>query len=72
MKSFYNVLKVLAVIAAIVGIIFLIATYGDRIVSWFKRLLGKKRFQGECDDMGEDDAYYYEGDDTVADADFDE
>ena len=72
MKSFYNVLKVLAVIAAIVGIIFLIATYGDRIVSWFKRLLGKKRFQGECDDMGEVDAYYYEGDDTVADADFDE
>ena len=67
-----TVLKVLTALAAIAGTIYVIATYGDRIVSWFKRLLGKKRFQGECDDMGEDDAYYYEGDDTVADADFDE
>ena len=72
MKIFSAIAKIFTALAFIAGIIYLIATYGDRIVSWFKRLLGKKRFQGECDDMGEDDAYYYEGDDTVADADFDE
>lgn len=72
MKSFYSILKVLAVIAAIVGIIFLIATYGDKIVAKFKRLLGRKRFQNECDDLADDADYYYEGDDTAADVDFDE
>lgn len=79
MKSFYTILKILAVLAAIVGIVFLVATYGDKIVAWFKRLLGKKRFQGDCDDCecdGDcencDCDCYYEGDDVAADVDFEE
>ena len=72
MKSFYHILKILAVIAAIVGVIYLIATYGDRIVGWFKRLVGRKRFKDECDDLCDESDYYYEGDDAAADIDFDE
>ncbi|MBR2310563.1 MAG: hypothetical protein IKA47_08545 [Oscillospiraceae bacterium] len=39
MKTFGNVMKVLATIAAIIGIVYVVAAYGDKIVSWAKRLL---------------------------------
>ena len=47
MKIFVIVLKVLAALAVIAGIVYLIATYGDKVVAWFKRLVNK--FQG-CDE----------------------
>ncbi len=79
MKNVSVILKVLAVIAAIVGIVFLVATYGDRIVAWFKRLLGKKRFaddfdcDGNCEDCDCDCDFEYDEDDEIAaDEDFDE
>ena len=34
-----TVLKVLTALAAIVGVAYVIATYGDKIVSWCKNLL---------------------------------
>lgn len=40
MKVFTIVLKVLAALAAIAGIVYVIATYGDKIVAWFRKLLG--------------------------------
>lgn len=44
MKAFWTVVKILAVLAAIAGVIYVIAAYGDRIVAWAKKLLnrGKK------------------------------
>ena len=42
MKSF---LKTLAILAAIVGIVYVAATYGERIVAWARGLL--KKFRGE-------------------------
>jgi len=39
MKTFGNVMKVLATIAAIIGIVYVVAAYGDKIVNWAKRLL---------------------------------
>ena len=36
-----TVLKVLAALAAIAGVVFVIATYGDKIVAWAKKLVGK-------------------------------
>lgn len=39
MKTFGNIMKVLATIAAIIGIVYVVAAYGDKIVSWAKRLL---------------------------------
>ena len=39
MKTFGNIMKALAVIAAIIGIVYVVAAYGDKIVNWAKRLL---------------------------------
>ena len=43
MKTFYNVLKILAVLAAVAAAVYVAITYGDKIVSWFKDLLCKLR-----------------------------
>ena len=39
MKIFGTVMKILAAIAAIAGAVYLVATYGDKIVAWAKKLL---------------------------------
>lgn len=39
MKIFSNVMKILAALATIAGVVYLIATYGDKIVAWAKKLL---------------------------------
>ena len=39
MKTFYKILRILAVIAAIIGIIYVVAAYGDKIVAWSKQML---------------------------------
>ena len=41
MKIVSIVLKVLTALAAIAGVVYVIATYGDKIVAWAKNLLGK-------------------------------
>jgi len=41
MKTFTTILKVLAALAAVAGIIYVVATFGDRIVAWAKELLNK-------------------------------
>ena len=38
MKVFTNILKILAAIAAIAGAIYVVATYGDKIVAWAKKV----------------------------------
>lgn len=43
MKTFLIILKILAALLAIAGIIYIVATYGDRIVAWFKKLLNKAK-----------------------------
>ena len=39
MKTVNTVLKVLTALAAVAGAIYVIATYGDKIVAWAKKLL---------------------------------
>ena len=49
-------LKILAALAAIAGVVFVIATYGDKIVAWAKKLVGKcpcTKCEGECECEGE-------------------
>ena len=38
MKVFTNILKILAALAAIAGAIYVVATYGDKIVAWAKKV----------------------------------
>ena len=49
MKIVSTVLKIVAALAALAGIVYVIATYGDKIVAWAKRLLGKCECLDECE-----------------------
>lgn len=50
-----NVLKVLTALAAVVGVVYVIATYGDKIVEWAKNLLSSCPFcNNECEVVEED------------------
>ena len=39
MKVFANVVKVLTALAAVAGAVYVIATYGEQIVAWAKKVL---------------------------------
>ena len=41
MKTFYKVMRVIAIIAAIIGIVYVVAAYGDKIVAWARKTIGK-------------------------------
>ena len=41
MKVFNIVIKILAALAVIAGIVYVVATYGDKIVAWAKGLWAK-------------------------------
>ena len=41
MKTFNKIVKALAVIAAIIGIVYVVATYGDKIVAWARQILDR-------------------------------
>ena len=50
MKAFNIIMKIVAAIIAIAGIIYIAATYGDKIVAWCKKMLGKLEcLCGSCD-----------------------
>ena len=50
MKTVSTILKVLAALAVIAGIVYVIATYGDKIVAWAKKVLHICPCKNECDD----------------------
>lgn len=41
MKTFGKIMKVVTTIAAIIGIVYVVATYGDRIAAWANDLLDR-------------------------------
>lgn len=41
MKVFASVVKILTALAAVAGAVYVIATYGDKIVAWAKNLMAK-------------------------------
>ena len=56
MNTFKTVAKILTALAAVAGAIYLIATYGDKIVAWAKELLAKcpcKCWVKDCECEGE-------------------
>lgn len=46
MKVFWIIVEIVAALAAIVGVVYVIIAYGSKIVDWAKNLLGKKQ---ECE-----------------------
>ena len=49
MKTANIIIKIVAALAAVAGVVFVIATYGDKIVAWAKKLLGRCPCDGECE-----------------------
>lgn len=49
MKAMKVIVKIVVALAAIAGIVYLAATYGDRIVAWAKKLLGSCCCDCGCD-----------------------
>ena len=41
MKPFETILKVLTVLAAVAGVVVVLAAYGDKIVEWAKKMMAK-------------------------------
>ena len=39
MKVFANIVKILTALAAVAGVVYVVATYGDQIVAWAKKML---------------------------------
>ena len=50
MKVFGIIVKIVLALAAVAGIVYLAATYGDRVVAWAKGLLKGKCCCGCCED----------------------
>lgn len=49
MKAFNIIMKIVAAVVAIAGVIYIAATYGDKIVAWCKKMLGKLEcLNGDC------------------------
>ena len=49
MKIFKLIAKIVVALAAVAGVVYVIATYGDRIVSWARNLLKSCKCSCECD-----------------------
>lgn len=49
MKALTNIVKLLTALAAVAGVVYIIATYGDKIVAWAKKLLGSCPCCENCD-----------------------
>ena len=48
MKVWVIVLKILAALAVVAGIAYVVITYGDKIVDWTKQLVGKIKNRCNC------------------------
>ena len=49
MKTLNVIIKIVAALAAVAGVVYVVATYGDKIVAWAKKLLGCCPCDGECE-----------------------
>ena len=47
MKILSVVAKIVAAVAFVAGVVYLVATYGDKMVAWAKKLLPCKECEGE-------------------------
>ena len=69
MKNWTIIIKILAALAAIAGIVYVIAAYGDKIVAWAKKLLGCDPCADcdcECEECDCDDCDCIECEDEAA------
>ena len=77
MKTAKLIAKIAVALAAVAGAVYVVATYGEQIVAWCKRLVEKVRaYRNDFDHEGEFGGSYEEfsipddDEDSVADIDF--
>lgn len=63
------ILKILAAIAVIVGAVFVVLTYGDKIMAFFKKMMGRLKIKGDDSDFV-DDSELVDGEVVAAEQDF--
>ena len=56
MKVTSTIIKILTALAAIAGIVYIVATYGEQIVAWCKKTLEKLPKCPCCEEAEDDDA----------------
>lgn len=70
MENFNLVLKILAVVAVVAGIIFVVVAYGDKIADFFTKLFRKSK-KTKCEDPDfVDDSDLEDGEIVAGDQDF--
>ena len=55
MKTLNTVIKILTALAAVAGAVYVIATYGDKIVAWAKDLWAKMPQCPACEEIPEEE-----------------
>ena len=56
MKALNTIIKILTALAAVAGIVYIVATYGEQIVAWCKKTLEKLPKCPCCEEAEDDDA----------------
>ena len=56
MKAMNTIIKILTALAAIAGVVYIVATYGEQIVAWCKKTLESLPKCPKCCEAEEDDA----------------
>lgn len=51
MKVVNTIVKILTALAAVAGVVYVVATYGDKIVAWAKKLLTSCPCSGKCEEV---------------------
>lgn len=53
MKTLNNIVKILTALATVAGVVYIVATYGDKIVAWAKKLLASCPCKCEAEDCAD-------------------
>ena len=56
MKALNTIIKILTALAAIAGVVYIVATYGEQIVAWCKKTLESLPKCPKCCEAEDDDA----------------
>ena len=56
MKAMNTIIKILTALAAVAGVVYIVATYGEQIVAWCKKTLEKLPKCPCCEEAEDDDA----------------
>lgn len=54
MKAMNTIIKILTALAAIAGVVYIVATYGEQIVAWCKKTLENLPKCPKCEEAEED------------------